>query len=158
MPRERSAIERHASGATSSFITPAPRSRISQSSSGVYSRSCSMMPKRARNGELSSPRRVVAPTSVKCGRLIQMLRAIGPEPTTMWSVKSSIAEYSTSSMAVDMRWISSIKSTSCGCRFERIAARSPVFSSAGPVVIRSSLCISCAMMPARVVLPSPGGP
>ena len=39
-----------------------------------------------------------------------------------------------------------------------IAARSPCFSMAGPDVTRKLTFISLAMMPARVVLPRPGGP
>ncbi len=39
-----------------------------------------------------------------------------------------------------------------------MAATSPLLTSAGPEVIRKPAPISQAMMPARVVLPSPGGP
>ena len=43
-------------------------------------------------------------------------------------------------------------------RFERIATKSPCFSIAGPEVTRMFTPISFATIPARVVLPSPGGP
>ena len=46
------------------------------------------MPKRSRKGPVSSPVRVVAPMSVKCGRSSLMERAAGPFPTTMSSAKS----------------------------------------------------------------------
>ena len=49
------------------------------------------MPKRSRNGEVSSPARVVAPTSVNGGRSILIERAPGPSPITMSSWKSSSA-------------------------------------------------------------------
>ena len=41
---------------------------------------------------------------------------------------------------------------------DRIAARSPAWVIAGPLVSRSGVLISAAMIMARVVLPSPGGP
>src|SRR4051812_21222782 len=41
---------------------------------------------------------------------------------------------------------------------DRIAARSPAWVSAGPLVNRSAAPISVAMIIASVVLPSPGGP
>ena len=56
------------------------------------------------------------------------------------------------------RWISSMKSTSPGLRFVSSPARSPGLSSTGPDVTRNCAPISLAMMFARVVLPSPGGP
>ena len=49
------------------------------------------MPKRARSGEVSSPARVVAPTSVKRSIGTFTDRAPGPWPMTMSSSKSSIA-------------------------------------------------------------------
>src|SRR5437868_3519981 len=51
-----------------------------------------------------------------------------------------------------------MNSTPPSSRFERIAARSPARSSAGPLVGWIRAFISVAMMPASVVLPSPGGP
>ena len=48
------------------------------------------MPKRSRNGEVSSPARVVAPTSVNGGRSILIERAPGPSPIMMSSWKSSM--------------------------------------------------------------------
>ena len=45
-----------------------------------------------------------------------------------------------------------------GLDFVSKAAKSPVFSIAGPDVIRTLTPISLAITPARVVLPSPGGP
>ena len=49
------------------------------------------MPKRARSGEVSSPARVVAPTSVNGSTGTFTDRAPGPWPITMSSSKSSIA-------------------------------------------------------------------
>ena len=49
------------------------------------------MPKRARSGEVSSPARVVAPTSVNFSTGTFTDRAPGPWPITMSSSKSSIA-------------------------------------------------------------------
>src|SRR6478736_5913287 len=57
-----------------------------------------------------------------------------------------------------MRWISSTKRTSPSLRPDRIAARSPAWVIAGPLVSRSGVLISAAMIIASVVLPSPGGP
>ncbi len=51
-----------------------------------------------------------------------------------------------------------MKSTSPALRFERIAARSPTRSKAGPAVTRKFTPISEAMIFARVVLPRPGLP
>ena len=56
------------------------------------------------------------------------------------------------------RCTSSMNSTSPSSRFVRIAARSPARSSAGPLVGCRRAPISLAMMPARLVLPRPGGP
>ena len=50
-----------------------------------------MMPKRSRSGVVSSPERVVAPTSVKGGRSSRIERADGPSPIIRSSLKSSIA-------------------------------------------------------------------
>ena len=55
-------------------------------------------------------------------------------------------------------WISSMKSTSLGWRFVRIAARSPARWITGPEVARKPTPISRATIWASVVLPRPGGP
>src|SRR6185503_5298002 len=116
------------------------------------------MPKRSRNGLVSMPARVVAPTSVNGGRSILTLRAAGPSPIMMSIWKSSSAGYRISSTIGDSRWVSSMNSTSRGSRFVRIAARSPGRSSTGPDVWRRFTPSSCARMCDSVVLPSPGGP
>jgi hypothetical protein len=69
-----------------------------------------------------------------------------------------MARYSISSAERAIRWISSMKSTSPGVNDDRIAARSPACWMAGPLDMRSGLPLSWAMIIARVVLPSPGGP
>ena len=51
-----------------------------------------------------------------------------------------------------------MNSTSPSTRLDRIAARSPARSSAGPEVSRSAAPISAAMIIDSDVLPSPGGP
>src|SRR6266513_4340498 len=51
-----------------------------------------------------------------------------------------------------------MNNTSLGCKFVRMAARSPGRSRTGPEVWRRLTPISRAMMCASVVLPSPGGP
>ena len=51
-----------------------------------------------------------------------------------------------------------MNNTSPSLKFVSSAARSPGFSIAGPEVTRICTCISLAIMPASVVLPSPGGP
>ena len=79
-------------------------------------------------------------------------------PTTISSSKSSIAEYSISSINFGIRWISSINRTSPGSRLDSTAAKSPLFSKAGPVVVLILVPNSLAIIWARVVLPSPGGP
>src|SRR4029079_7103518 len=66
--------------------------------------------------------------------------------------------YRISSTIGDRRWISSMKRTSRGSRFVRIAARSPGRSSTGPEVCRKPTPSSFATICASVVLPSPGGP
>jgi hypothetical protein len=116
------------------------------------------MPKRSRNGLVSIPARVVAPTRVNGGRSSLIERAAGPSPIMMSSWKSSMAGYSTSSTIGDRRWISSMNSTSCGSRLVSSAARSPGRSRTGPEVLLIDTPISWAMMLARVVLPRPGGP
>jgi hypothetical protein len=49
------------------------------------------MPKRSRSGVVSSPARVVAPTSVNGGSGTSMTRAPAPWPTVIGSLRSSIA-------------------------------------------------------------------
>ena len=51
-----------------------------------------------------------------------------------------------------------MNNTSFGVKFVRSAAKSPGFVIAGPDVIFSFEPISFAIIPASVVLPSPGGP
>ena len=104
------------------------------------------------------PARVVAAMRVNLGRSSRMERAEGPLPIMISSAKSSMAGYSTSSTAWERRWISSMNSTSPAFRLVRMDARSPGRSMAGPLVTRMLWPISAAMMPARVVLPRPGGP
>ena len=48
------------------------------------------MPKRSRNGEVSRPARVVAPTSVNGGRSSLIERAPGPSPIIRSSCESSM--------------------------------------------------------------------
>jgi hypothetical protein len=73
--------------------------------------------------------------------------------TTKW-----VNGYRISSTVRLILWISSMKRISFCERLVRIAARSPAFSMAGPLVIRIFTPISLAITPARVVFPSPGGP
>src|SRR5438105_10548963 len=61
-------------------------------------------------------------------------------------------------MAGLRRWISSMKSTSPSARLVRMPARSPLRSSAGPLVTWICAPSSFAMTCARLVFPSPGGP
>ena len=69
-----------------------------------------------------------------------------------------MAEYSISSTERCRRWISSMNSTSPSCRSVSNAARSPARVRTGPAVMRNPAPISVATIPARDVLPSPGGP
>ena len=80
------------------------------------------------------------------------------EPITISNSKSSIAGYKISSMNLGMRWISSINKTSPGSRFDRTAAKSPLFSREGPVVVLIFVPSSFAIIWANVVFPKPGGP
>lgn len=57
-----------------------------------------------------------------------------------------------------IRWISSMNKISLSARLVRIAAKSPVFSMAGPEVILILPPISAAIIWAKVVLPRPGQP
>ena len=56
------------------------------------------------------------------------------------------------------RWISSMNKTSPASRLVRMAARSPVRSMAGPLVVWIFEPISLATTVASVVFPRPGGP
>jgi len=76
----------------------------------------------------------------------------------MSKLKSSSAGYKISSTDLLSLWISSINKISSSCKLVSIAARSPAFSIAGPDVIFILLPISFAIIVARVVFPSPGGP
>src|SRR5919204_303886 len=116
------------------------------------------MPKRSRSGVVSRPVLVVAPTRVNGGRSSVSVRAAGPCPTTMSRRKSSSAGYRISSIARLSRWISSTNSTSCRSRPVRIAAMSPLRSSAGPATQRMPTPSSSRTMYARLVFPRPGGP
>ena len=77
---------------------------------------------------------------------------------TKLTEKSSMAGYRSSSTARGSRWTSSMNRTSFSARFVRIPMRSAPRSIAGPDVVTRVVPISFAMMPASVVLPSPGGP
>src|SRR4051812_12021677 len=115
-------------------------------------------PNRSRNGPVSNPARVVAPTSVNGATSSGIAVAPGPLPTTTSTRKSSIATYNISSAGRAVRWISSRKSTSPSANVDSSAARSPARSMAGPLVMRSGAPSSAATIIAIVVLPSPGGP
>jgi len=93
----------------------------------------------------------------EAGRSRRMERAVGPLPIRMSSLASSMAEYSVSSTERCRRWISSMKRTSPSWRSVSSAARSPARVSTGPEVMRRPAPISVATIPAREVLPSPGG-
>ena len=79
-------------------------------------------------------------------------------PIIISSVKSSIAGYNISSIYDGILCISSINNTSPGSSDESIAAKSPDFSILGPLAVLIDVPISFAIIYARVVLPSPGGP
>ena len=116
------------------------------------------MPKRSLSGLAIEPIRVVAPTKVNFGKSILIALADGPSPIIMSSLKSSIAEYKTSSTTLFSLCISSINKTSANCKLVRIAAKSPHFAKTGPEVLLKPTPISVATICAKVVLPSPGGP
>ena len=61
-------------------------------------------------------------------------------------------------MYLGIRCISSINKTSPGSKLESNAAKSPLFSIAGPLDVLILLPISLAIMNAKVVFPKPGGP
>ena len=158
VPLERFAISSmDCSSAVTSSI-PADRPMIFISSSVVYSSNLQLTPNRSLKGAERLPALVVAPIRVNFAISRRMDLADGPLPMIMSSAKSSIAEYSTSSTVRLSLCISSMNSTSFSLRFVSIAARSPARSMAGPDVILISTPISLAIIPASVVLPSPGGP
>src|SRR5699024_2396188 len=107
---------------------------------------------------VNKPALVVAPTNVNGGKSTRTDRALGPVPITISKKKSSIAGYRTSSTERGNRCTSSIKSTSPGSKEDKIAAKSPERSIAGPDVERNCTPISLAIIAANVVFPSPGGP
>ena len=117
-----------------------------------------MTPNLSRNGGDNEPAFVVAPISVNGEISTRMLRARGPFPMIMSSAKSSIAEYRISSICRFNRCISSINNTSRSRKFVKIDAKSPARSIAGPDVCRKFTPSSFAIIAAKVVLPSPGGP
>ena len=158
VPRLRLAISMAPSSSMGTSRMPAERLTIRASSSGVYSSSRRVTPKRSRRGADSWPARVVAPIRVNFGRSSRMELADGPLPMMMSMAKSSMAGYRISSTERLSRWISSTKRMSFSARLVSRAARSPGFSMAGPEVMRMLTPISLAMMPLRVVLPRPGGP
>lgn len=55
-------------------------------------------------------------------------------------------------------YFSSINKISFSSKDVKIEAKSPALSKIGPDVIFKFPCISLAITPAKVVLPSPGGP
>lgn len=71
------------SGSISTLRMPALRLTMVANSSGVYSSSRRVTPKRSRSGADREPARVVAPISVKRGRSSRMELAEGPLPMMM---------------------------------------------------------------------------
>ena len=116
------------------------------------------MPKRSLRGDESRPARVVAPISVNSSSRYRCVRACTPLSKMKSTAKSSMAGYRNSSTTLGSRWISSIKKTSPLSILVRSPIKSPPFSSAGPDEVMMRVPISPAMMCARVVFPSPGGP
>ena len=158
VPRDLLAISATERSSASIPSIAADRLMISESSSAVYISNLLSTPNLSLSGAERLPARVVAPIRVNFDRSSLIDLAEGPLPMTMSRAKSSMAEYRTSSTERLSLWISSIKSTSFSLRFVSIAARSPALSMAGPDVILISTPSSLAIMPARVVFPSPGGP
>ena len=116
------------------------------------------MPKRSLKGLDRSPALVVAPTKVNGGKSILILLLLPSAPIIISSSKSSMAGYNISSTNLGIRWISSINKTSPGSIVDKTAAKSPLFSSDGPLAVLILLPSSLAIIWARVVFPSPGGP
>ena len=83
VPRDRRAISMAPSGWMGTPRIPALRVTIRASSSGVYSSSRRVTPKRSRRGADSCPARVVAPMRVNFGRSSRMELADGPLPMMM---------------------------------------------------------------------------
>ena len=83
VPRERLAISIAPSGTMETPRMSAERVTMRRSSSGVYSSSRSVTPKRSLKGAESCPARVVAPMSVKRGRSSRIEFALGPLPMMM---------------------------------------------------------------------------
>ena len=69
-----------------------------------------------------------------------------------------MAGYKISSIYLGILCISSINNTSPGSREESIAAKSPDFSILGPDAVLIFDPNSFAIINAKVVFPSPGGP
>ncbi len=90
-PGPRRRCWRAPSCSTSTPRIPAERTTILCRSSASYRSRRPTKPKRSRNGLVSSPVRVVAPTRVKRGRSRRIERAVGPLPIRMSSWKSSMA-------------------------------------------------------------------
>ena len=116
------------------------------------------MPKRSRSGEVSSPARVVAPTSVKGGRFSLIERAAGPladhdvELVVLHRRIQHLLDHRREAMdLVDEQHVARLQ---VGEQRREIPGR----SITGPEVWRRFTPSSAAMMCASVVLPSPGGP
>ena len=69
-----------------------------------------------------------------------------------------MAEYKYSSTTGLKRWISSINKTSPSPKLVSKPAKSPGLSKTGPLVTLKPTPISLAIICAKVVFPSPGGP
>ena len=158
VPRDLDAISPAPPSVISTPSIPAERVIIRLSSSLVYISRRLITPKRSLSGAVRAPAFVVAPISVNRGKSSRIDRADGPFPIIMSSAQSSIAGYRTSSTLRLSLCISSTNKMSFSDRLVRSAARSPCFSIAGPDVILMLTPISFAIIPASVVLPSPGGP
>ena len=83
VPRERRAISMAPSSSMGTSRMSAERLTMRASSSGVYSSSRSVTPKRSRRGADSCPARVVAPMRVNLGRSSRTELAEGPLPMMM---------------------------------------------------------------------------
>ena len=116
------------------------------------------MPKRSRSGDVSSPARVVAPTSVKgwYGELDRARRrALADHDVELEVLDRRIQDFlDHRAQAVNLVDEQHVVAS----RFVSSAARSPGRSSTGPGGWRMFTPSSFAMMCASVVLPRPGGP
>ena len=158
VPLDRFAIS---SNDSSSIVIPrmfADLIIIVLSSSTVYISNFEITPNLSLKGADKLPALVVAPTRVNFDKSNLIERAAGPFPIIISNAKSSIAEYRTSSTDLFNLCISSINNTSLSFKLVNIAAKSPAFSMEGPDVILMSTPSSLAIIFARVVFPSPGGP